>query len=128
MMQGEYNLKYVVSQEIAQKFIEISNDNNLMHVSDCYARERGFQGKISHGNILNCFLSHFVGVALGIDNIIIHSQEIEYRNPFFTGDSLDFKAILIESYDSLSTYVYQFSFRGNGQLIAKGKVQVGILK
>jgi len=123
-----YQLKYTASEEAYKHFIALSNDHNPLHVADAFAQQKGFPSKVMHGNILNAFLSHFIGEGLPTKDVIIHSQEIQFKNPVFLNDELDFNAELAEYYESVKACVFKFSFKNKAQkVVAKGKIQIGII-
>jgi 3-hydroxybutyryl-CoA dehydratase len=120
---------FVVDWKTYHGFIRVFNDTNPLHTDDHYAREKGFAEKVMHGNILNGFVSYFIGELLPLKNTIIHSQSIQYRNPVYLDDELLFEAKVEEVFDSVGavelTYVFRNSKRN--QVSAKGKIQIGIL-
>ena len=64
-----------------------------------------------HGNILNGFLSYFIGECLPTKKVIIHSQDIQYKNAVYLNDTLDFKAVIIGVYESVNTVEFKFDFK-----------------
>ena len=82
-----------------------------------------------HGNILNGFLSYFIGECLPKKDVIIHSQEIQFKNPVYLNDELQFKATILDVYESVNTVEFKYEFRNvETKVVAKGKIQIGILK
>ena len=120
---------FVVDNKTYNGFISVFNDENPLHTDDQYAREKGFAERVMHGNILNGFLSYFIGELLPFKNIIIHSQSIQYKNPVYLDDELFFEAKVEEVYESVGAMELAFSFRNakRNQICAKGKIQIGIL-
>ena len=81
-----------------------------------------------YGNVLNCFVSYFIGELLPTQEVIIHSQEIAYRQPVYLGDTLDFTAKVSEVFEMVNTVDFCFVFRnGGGKIVAKGKIQIGLI-
>jgi len=78
-----------------------------------------------YGNILNGFVSFFVGELLPDKEILIQKQEISFHKPVYIIDTLDFEANLAEVYESVSSYLFKYKFKNKSGLIAKGKVQIG---
>jgi 3-hydroxybutyryl-CoA dehydratase len=120
--------KFVITQNIYERFIELFNDKNPLHTSESFAKEFGFSSKVMHGNILNGFLSYFIGECLPFKNIIIHNQSISYNNPVFLNDELNLTVTVNEIFESVNAVEFKFSFSNNlNQRIAKGKFQIGVL-
>ena len=76
----KFSEKFHINDKIYQGFINIFNDNNPLHTNYQFANDKGFKGIVMHGNILNGFISYFIGEKLPTKDVIIHSQEIKYKN------------------------------------------------
>ena len=119
---------FVVSEEIQEGFIRLFKDKNPLHTDSSFAVEKGFMGKVMHGNILNGFLSFFIGESLPVKNVIIHSQEIQFKNPVFKNDALQFHASVTGLYESVRVVEFKFYFKNaDSKTVAKGKIQIGLL-
>ena len=124
-----YNQTFTVTNERYSGFIEIFEDKNPLHTNNEFAIGFGFKGKVMHGNILNGFLSYFIGECLPTKDVIIHSQEIQFKNPVYLNDELQFKATILDVYESVNKVEFKFEFRNvEAKVVAKGKIQIGILK
>ena len=120
--------QFIVSNEIYNGFIEIFNDKNPLHTNHQFATSKGFQSVVIHGNILNGFLSYFIGECLPTKDVIIHSQEIQFKNAVYLNDKLDFNAKITGVYESVKAVEFKFDFKNfDGKTVAKGKFQIGIL-
>ena len=118
-----------VTDEIYKGFIDLFQDKNFMHMDDEKAQERGFKSKIMHGNILNGFISFFIGECLPVKTIIIHKQTIQYRNPIFLNDILDFEAKINGVHESVNAVEFIYKFKNTkAKVVAKGDFQIGILR
>lgn len=119
---------FTVSDEIYHGFISLFRDNNPLHTDAQFALAKGFDAEVMHGNILNGFLSYFIGEGLPAKNVIIHSQEIQYKNPVYRNDSLVFTATVIGVYESVNAVEFKFDFKNtSAKIVAKGKIQIGLL-
>ncbi|MES2702322.1 MAG: MaoC/PaaZ C-terminal domain-containing protein [Bacteroidota bacterium] len=129
MQQGDkFTHRFVVDDRVYNGFIEIFNDRNPLHTDAGWAQSKGFKGMVMHGNILNGFVSYFVGELLPMKNVIIHAQTINFSLPVYMGDEVEFNAEVAGYYESVNTYEFKFTFRnGEGKRVAKGTVQIGLL-
>lgn len=119
---------FTVSDAIYRGFIALFKDQNPLHTEAAFAVEKGFKGEVMHGNILNGFLSYFIGESLPVKSVIIHSQEIQYKNPVYCNDTLQFKATVIGFYESVNAVEFKFDFKNSeAKVVAKGKIQIGLL-
>jgi len=78
-----YYHQFIITQEVYQQFQLCSNDRNPLHTNEDFAKSKGFTDKVMYGNILNAFVSFFIGECLPTKNVIIHSQEIAFKNPVY---------------------------------------------
>ena len=119
------NHEFIVDTGVYNGFKTIFKDHNILHTNQDYAQSKGFREKVMYGNILNGFVSYFVGELLPDDEILIQKQEISFHKPVYINDILSFEAVLSEVYESVNSFVFKFKFKNESGLIAKGKVQIG---
>jgi len=109
-------------------FIELFEDRNPLHTDADFAGQKGFDGVVMHGNILNGFLSYFIGECLPTKDVIIHSQNIQFKNPVYKNDRLAFEAKVSNVFESVNAVEFNFNFKNTeGRIAAKGKIQIGVL-
>jgi len=119
---------FIINSKIQDLFIEISKDSNPMHTIDTYAMTFGFENKIMHGNILNSFLSFFIGECLPIKNVVIQSQNIEFKKPVYIDSKIKLIALVEDIIESVNVVIFKFKFENiNNIVVAKGRIQIGIL-
>lgn len=119
---------FVVSEETHKDFIKLSNDNNPLHINEQFAQSKGFKGIVVHGNILNAFISYFIGECLPTKDVIIHSQSIQFKKPVYLNTRLMFSAEVVGIYDSVNAVEFKFKFQNSEEIIvAKGNIQIGII-
>lgn len=116
---------FKVSENVYEGFQNTFEDKNILHVNAEYAKGKGFTDKVMYGNILNGFVSYFVGELLPDKEILIQKQEISFHKPVYIGDEVNFEANLSEIYESVGSYIFKFKFNNESGLLAKGKVQIG---
>jgi 3-hydroxybutyryl-CoA dehydratase len=125
----QFVIDFVVSDEIYEGFIKVFKDRNPLHTQDEFAIRNGFRGKLMHGNILNGFLSYFVGEGLPDKNVIIQTQDIKFLLPVYLGDNLKFSSEITDFFESVNTYEFRFYFQNReGKKVARGKIQIGLLR
>jgi|SRR5450432_482927 len=126
---GDYfSEQFIVSSEIHERFIDLFKDKNPLHTDESFAIANKFESRVMHGNILNGFISYFVGECLPSKNIIIHSQDIVYKKPVYLNDRLRLNVTVENIYESVHAVEFKFEFINTGlKLVAKGKFQIGLL-
>ena len=122
---------YRVTPDVYYSFQRCSNDYNPLHTDKMYAEEKGFTGKVMYGNILNAFVSHFVGMLLPARDVMILSQDISFHRPVYLGDDIQLEARVENVSTAVNTIEYKLKFRRLGaekpEMVAKGHVQIGLL-
>ena len=125
----KFEERFVLKEKTYQGFINIFEDQNPLHTNHQFALYKGFKGVVMHGNILNGFISYFIGEKLPTKDVIIHSQEIQFKNAVYLNDELFFNAEIIGIYDSVNAIELKYSFKNKAtKIVAKGKFQIGLLK
>jgi 3-hydroxybutyryl-CoA dehydratase len=129
MKKGDlFSYKFLVSEETYQGFIHLFKDRNPLHTDAAFAVQKGFQAEVMHGNILNGFISWFVGEGLPDKNVIIQSQEIKYALPVYKNDELILQAEITDIFESVNMVEFKYYFQNSsGKKVAKGKIQIGII-
>src|SRR5476651_315480 len=127
-LNDKYEKTFTISDAVYEGFIQIFKDKNPLHTDEQFAIDHGFEGKVMHGNILNGFLSFFVGECLPDKNVIIHSQEIQFKNAVYLNDKLLFEAIITGIYESVNAIEFKFNFKNEkAKIVSKGQMQIGLL-
>ncbi len=122
---------YKVTPDVYYSFQRCSNDYNPLHTDQKYANDKGYTGAVMYGNILNAFISHFVGMLLPSRDVIIQSQDINFHRPVYLNDEIQLEARIEQVSEAVNVIIYKLKFRrereGKAELVANGHVQIGLL-
>lgn len=122
---------YQVTPDVYYSFQRCSNDYNPLHTDEALAIKKGFAGKVMYGNILNAFISHFVGMLLPTRDVMIQAQEINFMRPVFMNDEVELEASVYDVSDTAGVIDYKLRFRrvggGTSELVARGHVKIGMM-
>ena len=102
---------YIVSENTHSGFISLFNDHNPLHTDEKFAVDKGFKERVMHGNILNGFISNFIGECLPTKDVIIHSQEIQFKNPVYMNDELVFYCEVCAVHESVQVIEFKYNFK-----------------
>ena len=105
----EESFSVTVTEEMHNKFTELSGDVNPMHLSEEYAKKHGYAGKLVYGMLTASFYSTLVGVYLPGEHCVFHEIRSTFNAPVYAGDTLtvhgeivqiheDFRRIKIKAY------------------------------
>ncbi len=122
---------YIVTPDVYYSFQRCSNDYNPLHTDALFAKSKGFDKCVMYGNILNGFVSHFVGMLLPTRDVMIQSQDISFHKPVFLNDEIQLEAVVDTVSEAVNIINYKLKFRRIGgdkkEIVAKGHVQIGLL-
>ena len=129
MKKGDtFQHSFKVTEDVYKGFIDIFKDRNPLHTDAAFAKQKGFAGEVMFGNILNGFISYFVGECLPIKNVMIVSQEIKYSKPVYLNDELEFYAQIADVFESVKLVEIKYHFEKSPKVkVAQGKIQIGII-
>lgn len=121
--------QFDVTQKYTRQFQICSGDMNpLPYQIWNLQRVRDFRECVMYGNIINAFVSTLIGMCLPSPDVIIHSQDIQYKKPVFMNDVLDAEIRVEEVFESVNTVELKFTFRNQySQVVSKGHVQIGVI-
>ena len=102
---------YKVTPEVYYSFQRCSNDYNPLHTDENFANRKGFEGRVMYGNILNAFISHFVGMLLPTREVMILTQDINFRKPVFMNDEIVLESSIEEVSDAAGYILYKLRFK-----------------
>lgn len=123
---------YHVTPDVYYGFQRISSDYNPLHTDEAFAKSKGFPERVMYGNILNGFVSHFVGMALPSRDVMIQTQDIQFRKPVYLNDTILLKSEIETVSDAVEIINYKLKFyrlaEPKNVLVASGHVQIGTLK
>lgn len=125
-------LEFKVTPDKYFSFQRVSEDFNPLHTDSEFAKSKGFEGKVMYGNILNAFISYFVGMSLPSRDVIIQCQDISFHKPVYLNDTIILKAQKDTYSEATRSIIYKLRFerkdgREKNTLIAKGHVQIGLI-
>ena len=124
-------ITYHVTREVYNAFQKCSNDMNPLHTQKDFANKKGFPECVMYGNILNAFVSHFVGMALPSPDVMIQTQDIQFRKPVFLDDTITIKATPEDVSEAVEIVNFKLKFYRPAEkkieLVATGHVQIGMI-
>ena len=118
--------RYVIGEDVYQRFLDLFGDASPLHVDDQVAISCGFSAKLMHGAILNGFISNFVGMNFPGKRTLELGVEIHFVKPTYVNDFLELEAIVKERLESRQVVVLQFRFQREATMVANGRVTVMI--
>ena len=123
-----FDQQFKISDELVSDFVKLSNDRNPLHTIDKFAIEKGFKRSVVHGNLQNCFISYFIGECLPSKNVMILSQNINFKNPVYINDILNLRVKIIGVFESVGLIEFEFNFTNQlNKIISKGIIKIKLI-
>lgn len=117
--------KRTITSDLVAEFGRLSGDFNLLHIDSNYAKSQGFKGRVAYGNILGMMVSSLVGMHLGCHEVILLSQSLNFKNPFFIDDTIELCATVTNKSEAVKAVELSLTFINEFQIkIATGKCQI----
>ena len=89
-------LVHTITQKDIEKFVDLTGDNNKLHVDSEYAELTSFKKPVAHGMLGASFISTIIGTRLPGDGALWYSQSLEFLSPVRIGDTLTITAEVIK--------------------------------
>jgi len=118
----EFNL---ITEELIEKFSEVTKDFNSIHVSHEEAVKAGFKTKVLHGAALIGLVSSIISKEFLGDGTIILEINSKFSKPAYLGDKISINVEVEKKYDLKKTL--KLGFLVSNQLderLAYGKILV----
>ena len=123
-----FDEKFKISDELVSDFVKLSNDRNPLHTIDKFAIDKGFKSMVVQGNLQNCFISYFIGECLPSKNVMILSQNINFKNPVYINDILNLRVKIIGVFESVDLIEFEFNFTNQlDKIISKGIIKIKLI-
>lgn len=100
-------LRHVITQEDVNKFVELTGDDNPLHVNKAFAKNTIMKDTVAHGMLGASFISTLIGKYIPGEGALWVSQNFEFLLPVRIGDELTISARIIEKYESQKILVLE---------------------
>ena len=116
-----------ITEEMMDKFIEITGDISPIHVSADYAKAHGFKNRVCHGMLFGSMFSTLAGVYLPGEHCLLHSVETKFSSPVYPGDKLTVTAKISEINDTFKIATIKGNIKNqDGKTVCKAVYQAGV--
>ncbi len=118
-----------ISDELVQKFAEISGDQSPIHTDDEYAAQTPAGQRIAHGMIAGMFFSRLIGMHLPGTYALYLSQSMTFHKPIFPGTEVVVSGEVTQKTDALQviTIVTEVRAKADNTLFVSGTALVKVL-
>ena len=92
----EYSKTFQVTEEKGRAFAEVSQDYNLLHLDEEYAKSTMYKGRIAHGMLVASFISGVLGNDFPGVGTVYLGQELHFIRPVRYGDEISVFVKIVE--------------------------------
>ncbi len=122
-------LIHAIVQADIEKFVDLTGDDNKLHVDKEYASKTSFKKPVVHGMISASFISTIIGTKLPGDGALWFSQTLEFLLPVRMGDVITIIAEVIKKYDRDRIIELNIEILNqNRQIVTRGISKVKIIE
>ena len=124
-----FKITHEITSEDIQKFVNLSGDNNRLHVDREFTSKTSFKEPVAHGMIGVSFISTIIGTKIPGDGALWYSQNLEFLLPIRIGDRLTIIATVINKIDRLNSIELQTDIiNQHKQTVTTGIAKVKIIE
>jgi len=122
-------LSHTITQQDIDHFVELTGDDNKLHIDAGYAETTVFKKPVAHGMLGASFISTVIGTKLPGDGALWFAQNLEFILPVRVGDTITVVAEVLKKYDrdnivELKTDI----FNQHKQTVTSGVAKVKIIE
>jgi len=122
-------LKHTITQNDIEKFVDLTGDNNKLHVDAEYASTTTFKKPVAHGMLGASFISTIIGTKLPGDGALWYAQNLEFLQPVRIGDELLITAEVIKKIDRTKTIELQTDiYNQHKQKVTTGTAKIKLVE
>ena len=117
-----------INVSMMDKFLDISNDTNPLHIDGSYAKDKGFSDRVVYGLLTSSFYSTLVGVYLPGKYCLLQGIDIQFSKPVYIGDILNISgkvSYINEAYRQIE--IKAVITNKNNKKVSKSTIKVGLM-
>ena len=117
-----------ITEADVRRFVDMTGDDNPLHVDAAYARGTAFKDVVVHGMLGASFISTVIGTQLPGPGALWVSQQMDFLLPVRLGDELTVTCEVIKKHDSERLLELETTILNqNGQRVLSGRGKVKLL-
>lgn len=117
-----------VTDELIQKFADVSGDRNPIHLDEEFAAGTRFGKRIAHGMLSGAFISAVLGNEFHDQKIVYLSQTMRFIAPVFIDDTITTTGVVKTIFDEKNIITLETTCQNqNDQITLTGEAVVMIL-
>lgn len=122
-------LEHKITQADIEKFVDLTGDDNKLHIDKDYAARTQFKKPVVHGMLGASFISTIIGTQLPGDGALWFSQTLEFLLPVRVGDQITVNAEVVKKNDRENVVELNVEIvNQNRQVVTRGQSKVKVIE
>lgn len=122
-------IKHIITEEDIKRFVELTGDDNKLHIDNEFASKTAFKKPVVHGMLGASFISTVIGTKIPGDGALWYAQNLEFLLPIRVGDEITVIAEVIKKYERDNLIELRTDiFNQHKQKVTTGIAKVKILE
>jgi len=122
-------LTHKITKSDVEKFVDLTGDDNKLHVDKEYASKTTFKKPVAHGMLGASFISTIIGTKLPGDGALWYAQSIEFLQPVRIGDEITVRAEVIKKIKRTQTIeLITEIFNQFNQKVTSGSAKIKVIE
>ena len=123
------SLERTIRADDVARFVELTGDDNPVHVDDAYAAGLGLPARVVHGMLTGGYISTVIGTLLPGPGALWMSERFNFRAPVFVGDTVTVTCTIRRISSGTRILILDVEVRNaRGKLVLDGEAQVQVLE
>lgn len=123
------SLRHVITAADIDKFVDLTGDDNKLHIDKEFAKTTPFKKPVVHGMLGASFISTLIGTRLPGDGALWFSQTLEFLLPVRVGDELTVAAEVVKKHEKDRIIELNVEIRNQDkQVVTKGVSKVKVVE
>lgn len=108
------------------QFLELSGDNNPLHLDRSFAAQAGFSDVVAYGMLTSALYSRLVGVYLPGRYALLQGIRVDFSKPAYVGDKLTVKGEVGHLNETHRQVEIRATIENEVHVISKARIWVGV--
>jgi 3-oxoacyl-[acyl-carrier protein] reductase len=122
-------LSHLITQQDIDHFVQLTGDDNSLHIDADFARSTIFKRPVAHGMLGASFISTVIGTQLPGDGALWFSQSLDFVLPVRIGDTIVVRAEVTRKHDRDNIIEMKTEiFNQHRQVVTAGLAKVKIIE
>ena len=122
-------IQHTITSQDVRRFVEITGDDNPLHVDHSFAEKTSLKGVVAHGMLSASFISTIIGKRIPGPGALWVSQTLDFLLPVRIGDRLAIVAEVVGVHESLRMLTLKTEIRNqHNQLVLAGESKVKVVE